>query len=230
MKKFLIIISLLLMIGCSLDQNNDNIEKLSASDNNLPKSMKSYYEKNLNYKFEGELFEVKIDDILTIIPEGSEREYFNYHILVAPRTNQELIIKSVKLLPHDDLLEYFNFDLPPYNGFKAVDTLLKSPDTDIKYNKPSDFNAIEYNAIVDNNGNDNIKKSGLSKNDFDDLMKNIKLEIKYTIKNKESVEVIPLKINETVIVDSKEIANNYSLEIQNVFNNNEVINSYGVLD
>lgn len=229
MKRILIIIILLMLTGCADNLNNVSPEKLSQNDDTT-KSMERYYTKDLKYLFEGDFFEVKANDFLTIIPEGLEREYYHYQLLIAPRTDQELVIKSIKILPNDDLIEYFDLNLLPYNGFQSLDSLMKSPSTDIEYHKPSDFFALEYNVTVDNNGTDNIEKSGFEKVEFDELMKDVKLEIKYSINDKESEEIIPMNFEETIIVNSKAIATNYPQEVLNVYLNNEVLNSFGVLE
>lgn len=230
MKKFILIISLFLLSACSFNNTNQKIDMLSKENKNLSSSMKSYYEMNLKHKTESDLFELKYDDLLQIISIDKEREYFHYHIYIAPRTNQELVIKSIKILPYGELVAYFNLELSPYNGFNSLDTLMKSPETDIEFTLPNEFYALEYSVIVDNNGNGNIEKSGFNKNKFDDLMKNVEVEIKYTINDMELIKIIQINYEDAVIVDTEEIAKNYHSEILDVFLENKVLNSFSILE
>lgn len=227
----LLILILMSLVACNQNENNDKtVIDITEATENLTSSMKKYYAMDTDLHQKGEYFELKTNNFISIIPNNSDREYFNYLIYIAPRTNQELVVKSINILPSSDLKSYFDMDLSPFNGFKSQKTLMRSPYSDINYVRPSNFYALELNVTMDNYGNDNIEKSGFSKNEFDSLMKNIMVEVEYTVNDIVKKEIFNLEFEKTTTVESEADAESFPSHIQNIFQNHEIIMTYGALD
>ena len=190
MKKFLscfvLMIALFLMIGCS----QSNCELVEHNDPNLNESMKNFYQDDVKSHVVGENFEAKIiafDKVLKHDKNHGDIVEYKAIITVAPLCNQKIDIKDFKFSLSEEATKYY--DAYPHMTGDDLLPLVKFGDgTTLKVTGINDMQAYRFDLLFDNAGTKNQLASNYSDEEFDEMVKDIKL-IVYFDNDKEELNL-----------------------------------------
>lgn len=216
----------ILLIGCSssVEPFEYDDARLHPNTPELSDSMKKYFDTKVTLTSSNSYFQAKSYS-LRIIPEDSDRVLYYYSIVFAPDLRIDAVIKRIEVLPHERLRLYYNTDAPTFKGFKLDEGLFKSPETDVVYTMPYDFEAMEL-IVITNNGNENVENSEFKKEKFEELMSTIEHVIYYEQDGEEKSNEFFLEGRFMDDVDSLEKAQQYSDDVQKLFKGEHVADSY----
>ena len=183
MKKLVVVLlGLLLITGCS----NAGVP-LDKNDPVLSDSMKNYFSEDLSSEIVGRHFRAKIVSVVKL--DFGDRAGYSYQILLAPVNDENIKLKSVTI-SCNKLLEKFYDKQPSINGSQTpwLGTEFDSFDMSYgpMYENKEDLPAFMAGAV----GLDYYeqqKEFNYSDAEFDELMKTVRLTVKWNLFDRETL-------------------------------------------
>lgn len=190
-----LVLSILLLISCER-----KLIKLNDPDISINESLKSFYELD-STNFEGENFELKVLDIFkvkTLLMQKSEIDYYQIRIIIAPKYEKRIDLKSIKVEPVDNKMSnYLNGQSPIGAGNIDLWNSITDKLDFFNWEKIEDTNSFILSLTFNNLTDSYMKEENILENEIENAIKNLKVTITYNNNKKDVILIVDAMIEET---------------------------------
>lgn len=176
-----------LLVVVSACQKQKEVELSTFQPNELSNSMNNFESVACLDVQEEQDFQAKLLAVNQI--ESTNTTYYEYHIVVAPRTTAVKRIRSITFMPEQQVQSYYEEHQPDSSSAlaewnDAFRQVIYPSITEIQA-----YTAYEYDFIFDNFRNELQENAMISKEQFDAYMQHITVEIIYNHHQKERLHL-----------------------------------------
>ena len=172
-----VMMAIFLMVGC----NENKCELINHDDPNLSESMKNYYKDEVKTHAIGDKFEAKIiafDKVLKHDNNHGDRIEYKAIVTVAPHCNRKINIKDFKFSLSEEASRYYA-EYPHMTGDDLLPLIKFGDGNEFKVTGINDMQAYRFDLLFDNAGTKNQLASNYSDEEFDEMVKNIRVTISF---------------------------------------------------
>lgn len=172
-KKFSIFLFIIYLLSISINSGCSHFEPLTINTPNINERMKAYFEADAMAVDKGTYFEAKL--LKSVKTKAFGSTVYHYQLVVAPCTQRPLRAFTFLVYPSDALTPYFENDYP-------ANDMGGSPDERAIYTGIStvdQINPIECRLSWSNLGDAVQQRAGISEAQFDEGMKEIRIQVFY---------------------------------------------------